>query len=88
MARPSAGAIYNVADDEPAPPQDVVAYAATLMGITPPPEVVPACGGIELVSMRMPAASAPWRSSRHRRASSRLMIFLAGSRRAPPLTAQ
>ena len=27
------------ADDEPAPPQDVVAYAATLMGVDPPPEV-------------------------------------------------
>ena len=28
------GAIYNVCDDEPAPPQDVVAYAAELMGGT------------------------------------------------------
>ena len=27
-----------VADDEPAPPQDVVAYAAELLGIPPPPE--------------------------------------------------
>ena len=27
MARPNPGAIYNVADDEPAPPQDVVTYA-------------------------------------------------------------
>lgn len=32
-------AIYNVADDEPAPPQDVVAYAAQLLGATPPPEI-------------------------------------------------
>jgi nucleoside-diphosphate-sugar epimerase len=30
--------IWNVCDDEPAPPQDVVRFAATLMGITPPPE--------------------------------------------------
>lgn len=30
--------IWNVSDDEPAPPQDVVTYAAGLMGITPPPE--------------------------------------------------
>lgn len=30
--------IFNVTDDEPAPPQDVVAYAARLMGIEPPPE--------------------------------------------------
>ena len=31
--------IYNVADDEAAPPQDVIAYACSLMGISPPPEV-------------------------------------------------
>jgi dTDP-4-dehydrorhamnose reductase len=31
--------IFNVADDEPAPPQDVVTYAAQLMEIAPPPEV-------------------------------------------------
>jgi nucleoside-diphosphate-sugar epimerase len=29
---------WNVCDDEPAPPQDVIAYAARLMGITPPAE--------------------------------------------------
>lgn len=34
-----ADGIFNVVDDEPAPPQDVVAYAAQLMGIEPPPEV-------------------------------------------------
>lgn len=32
------GGIYNVTDNEPAPPQDVVAYAAGLMGVAPPPE--------------------------------------------------
>ena len=32
-------ALYNVADNEPAPPQDVVAYAARLMGREPPPEI-------------------------------------------------
>lgn len=32
------GQIWNVADDEPAPPQDVVAYAAALLGLEPPPE--------------------------------------------------
>ena len=30
--------VWNVTDDEPAPPQDVVAYAAEMMGIAPPPE--------------------------------------------------
>jgi nucleoside-diphosphate-sugar epimerase len=29
---------FNVADDEPAPPQDVVACAAELLGMPPPPE--------------------------------------------------
>jgi nucleoside-diphosphate-sugar epimerase len=29
------GQIWNVADDEPAPPQDVVAYAAALLGLEP-----------------------------------------------------
>ena len=38
IARPQPGAIYNVCDDEPAPPQDVVTYAARLMGVAPPPE--------------------------------------------------
>jgi nucleoside-diphosphate-sugar epimerase len=32
------GGVFNVTDDEPAPPQDVVAFAAGLMGIEPPPE--------------------------------------------------
>lgn len=31
--------IWNVCDDEPAPPQDVVTFAASLMGIAPPPEI-------------------------------------------------
>ena len=39
MARPAPGAVYNVADDDPAPPQDVVAYAAELLGVAPPPLV-------------------------------------------------
>ncbi len=38
LDRPRPEAIYNVADDEPAPPQDVVAYAASLLGMDPPPE--------------------------------------------------
>jgi nucleoside-diphosphate-sugar epimerase len=31
--------IYNVTDDEPAPPQDVVTYAAELLHMPPPPEI-------------------------------------------------
>jgi len=33
------GAVYNVTDDEPAAPQDVVAYAATLLGVPVPPDL-------------------------------------------------
>ncbi len=39
IARPRAGAIYNVADDEPAEPEKVVACAAALLGLPPPPLV-------------------------------------------------
>lgn len=31
--------IYNLADDEPAPPQDVITYAASLLAVDPPPEI-------------------------------------------------
>ena len=39
MAQPNPGAVYNVCDDEPAPPQDVIAYAAALLGMSAPPEI-------------------------------------------------
>ncbi|RAZ90080.1 NAD(P)-dependent oxidoreductase [Mesorhizobium hawassense] len=39
LADDNLGGIFNVTDDEPAPPQDVVAYAAGLMGVEPPPEI-------------------------------------------------
>lgn len=35
--RPNPGAIYNLCDDDPAPPQDVIAYAAELLGLPIPP---------------------------------------------------
>ena len=34
----NATGVWNVCDDEPAPPQDLVTFAAALMGIAPPPE--------------------------------------------------
>ena len=37
IARPAPGAIYNVCDDDPAPPQDVLAHAAALIGAPVPP---------------------------------------------------
>ena len=30
---------FNLGDDEPAPPQDLVTHAAALLGMTPPPEI-------------------------------------------------
>lgn len=39
LAKPEADAIYNVADDDPAPPQDVIAYACALLGVEAPPEI-------------------------------------------------
>ena len=39
IARPNPGAIYNVCDDDPAPPEDVLAYAATLLGLPLPPAI-------------------------------------------------
>ncbi|HBS30268.1 MAG TPA: NAD(P)-dependent oxidoreductase, partial [Parvularcula sp.] len=37
LAHPGAGALFNLADDEPAPPQDVIEYACRLLGVAPPP---------------------------------------------------
>jgi nucleoside-diphosphate-sugar epimerase len=39
IAKPNPSRIYNGADDEPCPPQEVVAYAAQLLGMAPPPEI-------------------------------------------------
>ncbi len=36
MAAPNAGEIYNVCDDEPAPPIQVVTFACELLGVKPP----------------------------------------------------
>lgn len=37
--RPNAGAAYNCCDDNPAPPEEVIAYGCRLLGIDPPPLV-------------------------------------------------
>lgn len=39
LAERKLGGIFNITDDEPAPPQDVVTEAARLMGVAPPPEI-------------------------------------------------
>ena len=38
IANPSVSGAFNVCDDEPAPPSEVVEFAARLLGIAPPPE--------------------------------------------------
>ena len=40
MNRPDSSGIFNVCDDDPAPPQDVIGHAAELLGL-PLPEAVP-----------------------------------------------
>ena len=40
------GAVYNVADGAPAPPEDVIAYAAELVGVVPPIEEPFATAGL------------------------------------------
>ncbi|MBV6638020.1 MAG: SDR family NAD(P)-dependent oxidoreductase, partial [Mameliella sp.] len=39
IAQPNPGAAYNLCDDAPAPPQDVIACAAEMLGMPIPPEV-------------------------------------------------
>lgn len=39
IARPNPGAIYNVCDDNPAPPEDVIGFAAELLNLPLPPAV-------------------------------------------------
>lgn len=39
IARPNPGAVYNLCDDDPAPPEDVLAEAAHLLGLPVPPAI-------------------------------------------------
>ena len=50
LSRGFDGQIWNVADDEPAPPQDVIGYAAGLLGIEPPPEEPIETAGLSLMA--------------------------------------
>ena len=36
---PNPGAVYNVCDDDPAPPEDVIGHAAKLLGLPQPPSI-------------------------------------------------
>jgi nucleoside-diphosphate-sugar epimerase len=57
MARPRAGAIYNLCDDEPAPNSDVVSYAACLLSLPPPPEIPLAEAQLSPAALRFYAES-------------------------------
>jgi len=39
LAAPDPGAVYNLCDDDPAPPQDVIGHAADLLGLPLPPAI-------------------------------------------------
>ncbi|PUB17014.1 SDR family oxidoreductase [Yoonia sediminilitoris] len=52
IARPNPGAVYNVCDNDPAPPEDVIAYAANLLGLP-----VPAAEDFETADMTPMARS-------------------------------
>lgn len=60
MARPRPGAVYNVCDDLPAAPSDVVAYACALLGRRPPPLVA----YDEAVQEMSPMAKSFWNDNR------------------------
>jgi nucleoside-diphosphate-sugar epimerase len=57
IARPRAGRAYNLCDDEPAPNSDVLAYAAGLLGLEPPPEVALADAALPPAAQRFYAES-------------------------------
>ena len=57
IARPRPGGIYNLCDDEPAANSEVIAYAARLLGIEPPPEIPLAEAALPPASRRFYAES-------------------------------
>lgn len=52
IARPQAGAIYNICDDEPAPADVVLEHAAGLLGLAPPPAIAFEDAGLSQVAQR------------------------------------
>jgi nucleoside-diphosphate-sugar epimerase len=57
IARPNPGAIYNICDDEPAPPQDITEYAAKLLGVDVPPDTPIEAANLSPTAMRFYAES-------------------------------
>jgi len=59
-------AVYNVSDDEPAPPEDVVAYAAELLGLPVPPALAFEAAGLNAMAASFWAESKRVRNTRIR----------------------
>jgi len=57
IARPRAGGIYNLCDDEPAANSEVIAYAAGLLGLPVPPEIPLAEAQLSAAAQRFYAES-------------------------------
>ena len=57
IARPRAGAAYNLCDDEPCPNSQVIAHGAALLGLDPPPEIALADAGLSPSARRFYAES-------------------------------
>ncbi len=71
MMRPPArgqAVAYNVCDDDPAPPQDVLAHAARLLGLPPPPEVAFEAADLSPMARSFYAESKRVRNERIKRA--------------------
>jgi nucleoside-diphosphate-sugar epimerase len=58
--------VYNVSDDEPAPPEDVVAYAAELLGLPVPPALPFEAAGLTAMAASFWAESKRVRNTRVR----------------------
>lgn len=52
MAQPNRGRIYNICDDEPAPADEVLSYAARLLNTDPPPAVAFEDAGLSPAAQR------------------------------------
>jgi nucleoside-diphosphate-sugar epimerase len=76
LARPNPGRIYNICDDEPAPPQDVVTHAARLLGVEPPAEV-------SFADAALPAAAARFYEDNRRVSNARAKAELGWRPRYP-----
>lgn len=69
IGKPNPGRIYNVCDDEPAPPQGVTMFAAELLGMAPPPEIA-------FEDAKLPPASARFYMDSKRVSNARLKAEL------------